>query len=64
MLDRARNADRDIEIRRHDLAGLADLPVVRGVAGIDRRARGTDGGAELVGDRLDVEAEILAAASP
>ena len=59
MLDGAGNADRDIEIGRHHLAGLADLPVVRGVAGIDRGARGAHGGAELVGDRLDVFGEVL-----
>src|SRR6476620_11580838 len=40
MLDGARYADRDVEFRRHDLAGLPDLPVVGCVAGIDRRARG------------------------
>src|SRR5580698_10918469 len=53
MLDRAGDADRDIQFRRHHLAGLADLPIVRRIAGIDRGARGTDGGAKLVGERLD-----------
>src|SRR6202042_877288 len=33
MLDRARDADRDIELWRHHLAGLPDLPVVGRVAG-------------------------------
>src|SRR3954470_24721544 len=61
MLDRAGNADRDIELRRHHLAGLPDLPVVRRVAGIDRGARGADAGAEPVGERLDIFGEILAA---
>lgn len=28
VLDRAGNADGDVELRRHDLAGLAHLPVV------------------------------------
>ena len=60
MLDGAGDADRDVEVGRDDLAGLADLPVVRRVAGIDRGARGADRGAELVGDRLDVFGEILA----
>src|SRR6476659_3409819 len=59
MLDRTRNADRDVKLRRHHLAGLPDLPVVRRVAGIDRGARGTDRRAELVGDRLDVLGEVL-----
>ena len=35
MLDRARDTNGNIEIRRHDLAGLADLPIVRREAGID-----------------------------
>ena len=59
MLDRARNTDRDIELRRHDLAGLADLPVVRRVAGVDRGARGAHRRPELVGYRLDVGLEVL-----
>src|SRR5260370_753772 len=54
MLDRAGDADGDIELRRHHLAGLADLPVVRRIAGIDRRARRADAGAEFVGERLHV----------
>src|SRR3984885_7163746 len=61
VLDRAGNADRDIELRRHHLAGLADLPVVRRIAGVNRGARGADAGAELVGERLDIFGEILAA---
>src|SRR5437763_1726052 len=52
MLDGARDADRDIEFRRHHLAGLADLPVVGRIAGIDRCARGPNRGAELVGNRF------------
>src|SRR6185295_4636512 len=61
MLDRARDADRDVELRRHHLAGLPDLPVVRRVAGVDCGARGADRGTELVGDRLDIFGEIVAA---
>jgi hypothetical protein len=49
VLDRARDADGDVEIGRHDLAGLAHLPVVRRKARIDRGARGAHGGAQLVG---------------
>ena len=59
MLDRARDADRDVELGRDDLAGLADLVVVGHEAGIDRGARGADRGAELVGDRLQ-QVEIVA----
>ena len=47
MLDGARNSNRDIKIRRHNLAGLAYLPVVRRIAGVDGSARSTDRGAEL-----------------
>src|SRR4051794_22930469 len=36
VLDGARDADRDVEVGGHDLAGLADLPVVGRVAGVDR----------------------------
>src|SRR6185295_16157454 len=60
MLDRTRNADRDVEVRRHDLAGLPDLPVVRRVARVHGGARGADRRADLVGDRLDVFGEVLA----
>ncbi len=48
MLDRTRNADRDVKLGGDDLAGLADLPVVRRIARIHRRAAGTDSGIELV----------------
>src|SRR5882672_8250712 len=61
MLDRAGDADRDIQLGRHHLAGLADLPVVRRISRIDRGARGADAGAELVGERLDIFGKILAA---
>ncbi len=59
MLDRAGNADRDVELGSDDLAGLADLVVVRHEARIDRGARGADAGAELVGDLFE-HGEVLA----
>ena len=59
MLDRARDADGDVKFGCHDLAGLADLPVVRSITRIHRGARGTHRGTELVGDRLDVFREIF-----
>src|SRR5579883_1074070 len=59
VLNGAGDADRDVELRRHDLAGLADLVIVRHETGIDRGARGADGGAELVGDAFE-QAEIVA----
>src|SRR3546814_13996771 len=58
MLDRAGDADGDVKLWRDDLAGLADLVVVRHEAGIDGGAAGADGGAQLVGDRFD-QLEIL-----
>src|SRR3954447_21776601 len=61
MLNRTGNSDRDIEFRRHHLAGLADLPVVRRIAGVDRGARGANRGAELVRHRLDILGEVFAA---
>src|SRR5258705_2803148 len=61
MLDGAGDADRDIEFGLYHFAGLANLPVVRRVSGIDRGARGTDTGAELVGEGLDISGKILAA---
>src|SRR5690349_7408390 len=60
MLDRAGDADGDIEVGRHHLAGLADLVVVGYVARIDRRAAGAEAGAELVGQSLE-QLEVLAA---
>ncbi len=59
MLDRAGDAASDVEFGGDHLAGLADLPVVRGIARIDGGAAGADGGAELVGDRDDDLLEIL-----
>lgn len=43
MLDRSRDADGEVQLGRDDLARLADLQVVVGVAGINGRARGADG---------------------
>ena len=40
LLDGAGNADRDVEVRRDDLAGLADLPVVSAHSPHRRRRRG------------------------
>ena len=53
VLDRAGNADRDIDFGRDDLAGLADLIVVGRIAGVDRGAAGADPGLELVGERIE-----------
>src|SRR5580704_13248859 len=61
VLDRPGYPHRDVELGRHHLAGLADLPVVGRVAGVDSRARGADRRAQLVGDRLDVLGEVFPA---
>ena len=53
MLDRTRDADGDIQVRRDHLAGLADLPVVRCKARVDGGAGCANGGAQLVGQFLD-----------
>jgi hypothetical protein len=64
VLDGARDADGDVEVRRDDLAGLADLPVVRHEARVDRGARGAHRRAELVGERLEHLGEVLAEPMP
>ncbi|MNN77998.1 hypothetical protein D3C81_1945100 [compost metagenome] len=66
MLDGTGDAHGDVQLRGDDLAGLADLHVVGHEAGIDRGARGTNGGAELVGhgvEQLEVVAVLHAAAT-
>src|SRR6516225_4023685 len=60
MLNGAGNADRDIEVGRHDLTGLPNLPIVWSVAGIDGGARGADCSAELVRHRFDIFGEVFA----
>ncbi len=59
MLDGAGDADGDVEVGRDHLAGLADLVVVGGVAGVHRRARGADGGAQAIGQGLEHGLELL-----
>ncbi len=61
MLDRAGDAHRDVELGRDDLAGLADLVVVGDEPRVHCGARGADGRAQLVGERVQ-EMEILAVA--
>src|SRR4051812_23369264 len=46
VLDRARDAGGEVELRRHRLAGLPDLARVREPAGVDHRPRRGDGAAE------------------
>ncbi|CRM62183.1 hypothetical protein [Pseudomonas sp. 25 R 14] len=54
MLDRAGDTDRDVQLWRNDLAGLADLHVVGYEACVDRRARSADRRAQLVGQGVQV----------
>ena len=63
VLDRARDAGREVELRRDRLAGLADLRRVREPARVDDRARRGDGAAERAGELL-AEVEVLGLAEP
>ena len=59
MLNGPGDPDRDVEIERHHLAGLANLPFVGRSAGIHSGPQGTHRRAELVADRLDIGLEVL-----
>ncbi len=59
MLDRAGDADGDIDFGGDDLAGLADLIVVGDIACVDRRAACADACAELVRQREDGRGECV-----
>ena len=59
MLDRAGDADGDIDFGGDDLAGLADLIIIGDIARVDRRAAGADARAELVGERFDDRVEVF-----
>src|SRR5258705_6058421 len=61
VLDRTGDAQRDVQLRRHGLAGLAYLELARVVAGVDRGTRRADGGTERIGQFLD-HAEVVGAA--
>src|SRR5690606_13762303 len=59
MLDRAGDTDGDVQARSNDLAGLTDLHVVRYKARVHRSTRGTDSGAQLVGQTVQ-QLEVVA----
>src|SRR5438309_7750922 len=63
VLDRAGDAERDVELRRDGLAGLADLRRVRVPARVDDRARRADRAAEGLRELLR-EREVLRGAEP
>ena len=63
VLDRPADAEREVQLRLDDLAGLADLLAVRDPAGIDRGARRADRAAERLGELLD-EREAVGSADP
>src|SRR6185503_20645972 len=58
MLDGARDADREVEGRVHDLARLTDLVTMVDPSGVHRGARGPERGAEDLA-QLSQELEIL-----
>jgi len=62
MLDRTRDTDGDVKLRRDDLAGLANLIIVRDKAGIDSRTACTERRTELVGERFKQGVVVLATA--
>jgi hypothetical protein len=62
MLDGAGDADREVELWRDDLAGLADLVVIRDKTGIDRSTGCTKRRTELVGERFEQGLVVLATA--
>ena len=59
VLDGARDADGDVELRRDDAPGLSDLELGRRVARVAGRAARADGRAEHVGERLEHLGELL-----
>jgi hypothetical protein len=62
MLDGAGDADREVKLRRNDLAGLANLVVIRDKTGVDRSTGGTERRTELVGERFEQLLVVLATA--
>ena len=62
MLDRPRDADGDVELRRHRLAGLADLELMRVPASIGHCPGGADSGTKGDFGPIEALADALGAA--
>ena len=60
MLDRAADADGDVERRADGRAGLADLVLLADVAAVDRRAASADRSAEAPASCVDQVEVFLA----
>ena len=54
MLDRAGNANGDIQVRRNDFTRLADLIIIWHIPGINGRARRTRGRTQFIRNRDDI----------
>jgi len=63
VLDGARDAEAQVELRRDGPSRLADLEAVRPPSGVHRRARGTDGGADYLRERFQDD-EVLRPLEP
>mmetsp|Transcript_44045 Transcript_44045/g.127376 ORF Transcript_44045/g.127376 Transcript_44045/m.127376 type:complete len:246 (+) Transcript_44045:144-881(+) len=59
VLDGAADAHRHVELRRHDLAGLAHLELVGHETRVHCRTRGAHGRVELVAEGLQHRGEVL-----
>ena len=53
VLDRTGNPDCDVKIRRNNLTGLANLPVIGGITAINRSARRANSGVQLICQLFD-----------
>src|SRR5690625_1096891 len=53
MLDCTRKTDSDIKLWSNNFTGLTNLPIVRGIACVDRSTRSTNSCAKLIGQCLE-----------
>src|SRR5262245_38118865 len=64
VLDRPGDADREVELRRDDASGLANLQLGRRVAGVTGRAARAERRAEKVRERVEHLRELLLESAP